>query len=105
LLKKKNDKSLISSTLRRSTDACTENNNSQPNPHTLLRAPLAYALLGLAQHRSGQALLQLKQLGLEAQCHKGYLFVAAIERILSRRVVQTAKRLFFEGGGKEGNVL
>ena len=50
----------MSVTLRRSTDACTENNNSHPTPQSILKASLAHVVLGLAQRRTGQALSQLK---------------------------------------------
>jgi hypothetical protein len=103
LLKKKSDKSLMSTTLRRSTDAIPEHNSSCT--HQLHKAALPFALQAIAQSRKADALLHLKQLDLEVRCHKGHLFVQAVEKIINRRVIQTAKKLFFEGGGGKESVV
>lgn len=90
----------MSTTLRRSTDACPDNNSSLSSP--LPRAALPFAMLALAHRRKGEALLHFKQLDLEARCHKGYMFVQTIEKMLQKRVIQTAKKLFTEGGARAG---
>ena len=100
LLKKKSDRSIMSTTPR-SHDASPENNYSHAANQLIHKAALVFAIQNLARTRKAEALLQLKQLDLESRCHKGFLFVSAIERILNRRVIQSAKKLFL-GRGEDG---
>lgn len=91
LLKKKSDKSLMSTTLRRSTDT--------PVTHSLPRAALPYLLLSIVQRSTTHAFLQIQRKHMQANCHRGYLFVQTMEKLLNKRVLQTARRLLQEGSG------
>lgn len=64
----------------------------------------------LALRREADAFGWIKSMDLERRCHKGYLFVQAIEKIINRKVIQTAKKLFFESSplammGNRDNIL
>jgi hypothetical protein len=50
-----------------------------------------------------EAFGRIMQAALESRCHKGYMFVQTIERIIYRKIIQTAKKLLLEnssGGDK-----
>lgn len=71
---------------------------------------MVYLLYGLAVRREVDAFGWIKSMDLERRCHKGYLFVQTIEKIINRRVIQTAKKLFFESSlfamtGNKDNIL
>ena len=71
---------------------------------------MVYSLYVLALRREADAFGWIKSMDLERRCHKGYLFVQTIEKIINRKVIQTAKKLFFESSplamvGNKDNIL
>lgn len=95
LLKKKNDKSNLSTTIKHSLDAPTISRTLQTHQrHNKMLLPLVAARL---EHRcKAHALRSVCQQAVEERCHRGFRLGQTIDRCISRRVQEGLRCLWLQ---------
>ncbi len=94
LLKKKTDRSVLSTTLKKSIDAGTTSNTSLLHSNKISRVSLAITVGDLFLRRKIKSFNIIKLAYVEGSCHKAYMFLQKIEKIISRRMNYSAKMIF-----------
>jgi hypothetical protein len=85
---------MLSTTLKKSIDH-HNSNSSHLHSNKMQRAVLAITLEKLILRRKLSIFAKIKGKYNEGMCYKGYFFVQTIEKIVNRKMLQSAKKLFF----------
>ena len=86
---------MLSTTLKKNIDH-HNSNSSHINTNKLSKAILAITLEKLILRRKLSIFTMIKEKSTEGICYKGYFFVQTIERIVNRKMLQCAKKIFVE---------